>query len=176
MAIEGRLYKPLKVKHTGPYGIAESLDAMRLPKGSKGDSWSGSKGYGIGPRDTKLAKGLIIAGDDHAKAMRGIDVHIKLWLQVGFMLEFETYRWHIECLSTSSTMHNELKLLQGPELAEQKQALLPDKVYVRRVKASYQALRRMYRARRNHRHPDWQIFCDWIETLPHFDKLIMPEL
>lgn len=91
------------------------------------------------------------------------------------MLEFETYRYGVECLSTSSTMHGELKCLRGPELAAQKQAGLPEKVYVRRLKISYQALRRMYRARRKHRHPDWQIFCDWVEILPYFDKLIMPE-
>lgn len=165
-------YKPLEIlEWTGPYGLDESLDAMRLPKKSEGDSGPGR----IGLEDFKLAGSLILAGDDHAKAMRGIDVHIKLALQVGFMIEFETYRFGVECLSTSSSMHGELRKLVGPELAEQKQADLAEKVYIRRLKISYQALRRMYRARRNHRHPDWPIFCNFIETLPYFAILIMPE-
>lgn len=28
-------------------------------------------------------------------------------------------------------------------------------------------LRQIYHQRRNHELPDWQEFCDWIETLPH---------
>lgn len=165
-------YRPLEIIDcTGPYGISESLDAMRLPKYSNGDSEPGR----IGPNDAKLASALIRAGDDHAKAMRGIDIHLKIRLQVGFMIEFETYRYGVECLSTSSSMHGELKAMCGPELAEQKQNDLPTKVYTRRLKISYQALRRMYRARRKHRHPDWQIFCDFIEGLLHFNTLIIPE-
>ena len=39
---------------------------------------------------------------------------------------------------------------------------------------SYQTLRRIYIQRRNHRLPMWQKFCAWIETLPFFDLLIMP--
>lgn len=181
--MNGKLYKPLKIEHTGPYGIAESLDAMRLPKGSVGDTElsivSGNRIFffgDIGPNDTKLAHGLIVAGDSHAKFARGIDVHFKIWLQIGFMLEFETYRYGVECLSTSSTMHNELKALKGIALIEAKQRGLPEKVYVRRAKLSYQALRRIYRERRHHKHLDWHILCDWIEMLPYFDKLIMPEL
>lgn len=165
------MYNPLKVILMNVYGVGESLLAMRLPKQSSGDSSSGQ----IGPKDIQLAGALIRGGDDHAKAMRGILAYIRLEMQVGWMLEFETYRHGVECLSTSSTMHNELKALRGAELAEQKQADLPDKVYIRIVTISYQALRRMYRARRKHRHPDWQIFCDFIENLPHFDKLIMPK-
>ena len=171
-------YKLLEFEWTGPYGVYESLDAMRLPMGSKGDSNIRLHYVGtgiIGPRDEGLARRLILAGDDHAKGMRGIDVHFKLRMQVGFMIEFETYRYGAECLSTSSSMHGELKALKGAELADLKQMGLADKIYIRRIKISYQALRRMYLARRNHRHPDWHIFCDVIEMLPFFDKLIVPE-
>jgi len=92
------------------------------------------------------------------------------------MIEFETYRHGVECLSTSSAMHGELRGMRGEELAEAKQNGLPDKVYRRIVMVSYQALRSMYRARRHHRHPDWQIFCDFVEGLPWFPMLIYPEV
>jgi len=166
-----RVYVPLQIELLNVCGVYESLLAMRLPKRSKGDSRIGT----VGSKDAKLAKSLILAGNDHAKATRGIIAYLRLELQVGWMIEFETYRHGVECLSTSSSMHNELKTLSGPELAERKQSDLPDKIYTRIVTISYQALRNMYVARRNHRHSDWQIFCDFVETLPHFSKLIVPE-
>lgn len=36
---------------------------------------------------------------------------------------------------------------------------------------NYQQLKTIYQQRRNHRLPEWQVFCDWIETLPHFMEL-----
>ncbi|MDA3823766.1 MAG: hypothetical protein PF450_14310 [Bacteroidales bacterium] len=127
--------------------------------------------------DDRLARALVKSGDDHAKCMRGIIAYFTIKLQVGFMIEFETYRQGVECLSTTSAMHGELKGLKGVELAEQKQADLVDKVYYRDILMSYQALRHIYMARRNHKHPDWKIFCvDFIEKLPEFDVFIYPEI
>lgn len=162
-------YKPLIITELEIVGIGHSLKAMRLPKDKQDPNPYLS-------RDCALASRLIKAGPDHAKFTRGILVYVKLEMQAGWMVEFETYRHGVECLSTSSSMHNELKALSGVALAEQKQADLVEKVYTRICTISYQALRSMYRARRNHRHPDWQIFCDWVETLPYFTDLIMPEL
>lgn len=167
------MYKSLKVEVREFAGLHPSLEAMRLPKESTGDTSWGS--LEIGPKDAKLARQLILAGTDHAKFSRGIVVCLKMQLQVGWMIEFETYRHGVECLSTSSTVHGELRKLSGIELAERKQADLPNKVYTRIAMVSYQALRAMYLARRNHRHPDWKIFCSFVETLPHFDILIIPE-
>jgi hypothetical protein len=159
-------YKPLEIKCFKIVGTDESLKAMRLPKDRQVEStWQ---------QDLALGAKLIKAGPDHAKFQRGIVAYVEIKMQVGWMIEFETYRHGVECLSTSSSMHNELKHTAGPELAAEKQAGLEEKVYTRICTISYQALRAMYRARRNHRHPDWQIFCDWVETLPNFDSLIMP--
>lgn len=174
-------YKPLKVKLNEVCGIRWAVQAMRLPKKSVSDSSLEWFDYDdieivIGPNDTKLARNLVRAGNDHAKAIRGIVAYFRLEMQVGFMIEFETYRHGVECLSTSSAMHGELKELTGEELAEQKQHDLPGKVYTRDVMISYQALRAMYRARKNHRHPDWRIFCQAIEELPYFDIFIYPEI
>lgn len=165
-------YKPLKIVDYEVVGINWAMRAMRLPKRSKGDT---PKYYPptVGQKDLHLASNLVKAGSDHAKAMRGIIVYTEIELQVGFMIEFETYRHGVECLSTSSSMHGELAQLHGEELAEQKQTDLPDKVYTRILTISYQALRAMYKARRHHRHPDWHIFCDWIETLPYAAELII---
>jgi len=168
---EKQMYKPLVVDLLSVHGVWESMRAMRLPKGGTGDT---TRAGVVGPNDADLAGRLIRAGSDHAKALRGVMVWLEIQMQVGFMIEFETYRHGVECLSTSSAMHGELKKMKGPALAEQKQADLPEKYYTRSLTMSYQALRAMYKARRKHRHPDWQIFCDFIEALPHFNTLINP--
>lgn len=165
-------YKPLEVQIRLVAGICESIEDMRLPHT---ENYTIERNTDILEEDLLLAARLVSAGDDHAKAMRGILVWFRLKMQVGFMIEFETYRHGVECLSTTSTMHNELKHLSGIELAEAKQVSLSDKVYIRGVMMSYQALRHIYKARRNHRHPDWQIFCNSLEQLPLFDYLIYPE-
>ena len=36
---------------------------------------------------------------------------------------------------------------------------------------NYLQLKTVYQQRRNHALPDWQAFCDWIETLPRFMEL-----
>ena len=160
-------YKPLLVRELKVVGLGDSLRAMRLPKDKQKETSLED--------DLQLARKLIKAGPDHAKFTRGILVYAELHMQVGWMIEFETYRHGVECLSTSSSMHNELIATSGAELAAEKQAGLQEKVYTRICTMSYQALRAMYRARRNHRHPDWQIFChDFVEKLPYFNSLIMP--
>lgn len=40
---------------------------------------------------------------------------------------------------------------------------------------NYQQLKTIYQQRRHHRLPDWQVFCDWCETLPRFMELTQKE-
>ena len=166
------LYRPLKVTLRSSHGLYESLEDMRLPFNP---GYTLDRLKPIPDEDLRRAAKLVLAGDDHAKAMRGIMVWLRLEMQVGWMIEFETYRHGVECLSTSSSMHTELKNLKGADLAEAKQAGLSNRVYRRGVMLSYQALRHIYMARQHHRHPDWQIFCQMIEKLPFFEYLIYPE-
>lgn len=42
-----------------------------------------------------------------------------------------------------------------------------------RMTTNYQQFKTIYNQRRNHRLPEWQVFCDWIETLPHFKELCL---
>jgi len=161
------VYKPLEIVTHSTAGVHFSLKAARLPHPN-----SESKGLA---NDLKLGAKLVKAGTDHAKFTRGIIAYVKFKCQIGWLIEYVTYRIGVECLSSSSAMHDELKLLKGVPLAEEKQNGLNEKVYVRAEMLSYQALRNIYLARRNHRHPDWHIFCDWIESLPYFEYLIYPE-
>lgn len=40
---------------------------------------------------------------------------------------------------------------------------------------NYRQLKTIYQQRRNHALPDWQMFCDWIESLPRFIELTQKE-
>lgn len=157
-------YKPLKINTQEICGIEWVFRAMRHPMGSYDKAGETA--------DIQLASRLVKAGDEHAKALRGIIVYAELEFQIGWMVEWNTYRIGVEVLSTSSTMHIDLKGMKGEELAEAKQEGLKDVVYRQGVMISYQTLRRIYKQRRTHRHPDWQIFCNWIETLPLFTEVI----
>jgi len=51
--------------------------------------------------------------------------------------------------------------------------ILPETFMQERVwMFSYQTLRRIYFQRRNHRLPQWRMFCDWIGTLPFANEFI----
>lgn len=160
-------YIPLSVSLQDVVGWSPAFKAMRNPMMSH---YKASK-----DSDLALARKLILAGDHHAKAIRGIIAYFELKCQIGWFVEWNTYRVGIEVLSTSSTMHLDLKGIKGPELAARKQENLGSVIYTQGSLASYQALRRIYLQRLNHRHPDWKVFCDWIETLPHFEELINPK-
>ena len=55
--------------------------------------------------------------------------------------------------------------------------ILPTSFKQKRVQMfSYQTLRRIYIQRKNHRLPHWQVFCNWIETLPFAQELILAGL
>ena len=162
------VYNPLQITILEEPRFTASLASVRLPKDQDISRYS--------TEDTmNLLSQLVRAGDDHGKAARGPDVIIQMSCQVGWLIEYVTYRIGVECLSSTSSMHNELKQLQGAELASQKQYDLVEKVYTRNEKISYQTLRRIYKQRFGHRHPDWKIFTDFIETLPLFEELIMPK-
>lgn len=42
-----------------------------------------------------------------------------------------------------------------------------------RMTTDYRCLRNIYIQRKDHRLPEWKIFCDWIATLPYADKFLI---
>lgn len=43
----------------------------------------------------------------------------------------------------------------------------------RTVQLNYQVLWSIYKARKNHRLPEWHDFCDWCESLPYFKDIYL---
>ena len=42
-----------------------------------------------------------------------------------------------------------------------------------RMATNYRCLRNIYIQRKDHRLPEWRVFCKWIEILPYADKLLI---
>lgn len=178
-------------------GFASALKAMRLPMKSeeKSDSifsndvssisvkdtnifhsWQTINDISLGTKDIQLLQKLILAGDEHAKVMRGIVVWAELNLPRYIWQELDTYSIGVLPLCSESTMHCEAKGLSDEEL-EKFKANLKEGHIQKRIRAfTYQTLRRIYFQRRNHRLPTWRnVIIPWIESLPLAKDLITLE-
>ena len=173
-------------------GFGAALQALRLPFGKecKSDIYfshvfvgdeeksgfdskiSTACGIKLDQKDLNLMSTLVKRGDEHAKVLRGINVYAIINAPRYFWQEMDTYRIGTERLSSESSMHIQGKGLATDELLELKENLTEATMQKRVQMFSYQTLRRIYIQRRNHRLPQWHIFCDWIKTLPYADDLI----
>jgi hypothetical protein len=169
-------------------GFLSAVEALRLPFGKEcrsqthyDDSWvedivpnfqSDVRVY-FDERDLTLMSTLIKRGDEHAKVLRGIVVYAEINAPRFWWVEMDTYRIGSERLSSESTMHIQGRGMSTEELVKMKSELTEGTMQKRVQYFSYQALRRIYQQRRNHRLPHWHIFCDWIKTLPFANELIL---
>lgn len=169
-------------------GLRSSLEALRLPYGkdcrseTKNELTFGlnifsqsSRAY-INDKDLQLLSALIKRGDEHAKVVRGIIVYAKIEAPIWFYRELETYKIGRERLSSESTMHIECKGLSGEELEKAKDEISMGHIQKTIDWFSYQTLRRIWIQRHNHRLPMWHKFCEWIESLPLANELILTGL
>lgn len=175
-------------------GLASTLQALRLPFSKECrskikitnhfnslvddlelKSWRFESSGIINEKDLQLMSTLVKRGDEHAKALRGIVVYASIEAPIWFYRELETYRIGRERLSSESTMHVECKGLSGEELETAKNNIPMGHIQKTVDLFSYPTLRRIYKQRHNHRLPMWHDFCAWIESLPFFDTLIMPD-
>lgn len=180
----------LKIKTLEIAGFASALQALRLPFGKECRSEcffeckiADEDNFGflsqcachINEKDLLLMSTLVKRGDEHQKALRGLVVYAEIEAPIWFYRELETYRIGRERLSSESTMHVECKGLSGEELEKAKDDIPMGHTQKTIDMFSYPTLRRIYLQRRNHRLPMWHDFCAWIEDLPFFDLLIMPD-
>jgi len=179
-------------------GLVGALNALRLPFGKEMRS---KVFYQFCPQNTKLDDGTIIGnnffayiyriipdskdinllgtlvkrGDEHAKVLRGVMVWCEINAPRYWWQEMDTYRVGAERLSSESTMHIEGKGMSEEELIKMKEELPEGHMQKRVWMFSYQTLRRIYFQRKDHRLPQWRMFCAWIETLPFAKEFITVE-
>lgn len=125
------------------------------------------------PKDLHLMSVLVKRGDEHAKVVRGIMVYAQINAPRFWWQEMDTYRIGTDRLSSESTMHIQGRGMSEEELVKMKSELTEGTMQKRVQVFSYQALRRIYVQRRNHRLPHWRAFCDWIKSLPFAEELIL---
>jgi hypothetical protein len=178
----------LDVKTIEVAGFLSAVEALRLPFGKEcrsqtnyDDSWveeivpnfQSDVRVFFDERDLILMSTLIKRGDEHAKVLRGIIAYAEINAPRFWWVEMDTYRIGSERLSSESTMHIQGRGMSTEELVKMKSELTEGTMQKRVQYFSYQALRRIYQQRRNHRLPHWHIFCDWIKTLPFANELIL---
>lgn len=143
-------------------------------------------------RAVKLAQTKI--GEGHDNWLNGIIAQFDLQVSTKAWTQFQRYHF-LEFVSSMSTMHRLTKMSfdevfneyvtqqtreQMKELQdaynenpskENKLKLLynaPAGLEITaRMSTNYRQLKTIYKQRRNHLLPDWQMFCDWIESLPY---------
>lgn len=178
----------IEIKTIEISGMASVLQALRLPFGkecrSKCDfeKWHWHNGAEevfktkstcvINEKDLALLSTLVKRGDEHSKAIRGLIAYAEINAPRYFWQEMDTYRIGTERLSSESTMHIQGKGLSTEELVKMKDELKEGTMQKRVQMFSYQALRRIYNQRKTHRLPHWQVFCDWVDSLPFSEQLI----
>lgn len=151
----------------------------------------------ITDRQIKLANAP--RGSGHDNFLCGIIVRFDLTFTVKAWTEAERYHW-FEIVSSQSTMHriskmdyndcfveyvtentrNEMNRLKDiynncPTAENYLYLLYNCPVGIKLtagISTNYQQLKTIYAQRKTHRLPEWQLFCKWIETLPHSEFII----
>lgn len=173
-------------------GFEESIKASKYPMSIDVDSLNTD----ITNTVDKLAKNP--AGTGHNNFLSGIVIQFDLTFSNKAWVEFERYHF-AQIVSSQSTMHRisrmdikktcnryvDDRIIDIVEQLKAKYLETQDKedyltlLYnipsglelTARISTNYLQLKTIYKQRRTHRLPDWQVFCDWIETLPHSEWL-----
>lgn len=185
-----------KVELIGIYGLEHSVKGSKFPMSTDVSLLNDE----ITTTVDKLASSPI--GSGHDNFLNGITVIFDLTFSNKAWVEAERYTF-LNFISSQSTMHKISqfdirntcnKYVTETTLTECEKLLYAYKLnptpqnYLRllynipsgfeltaRMTTNYRCLKNIYNQRRNHRLPDWQIFCDWCETLPYFREWFVKE-
>lgn len=181
------------------YGLEQSVAASGYPMSTK--LMDLQYLYKASEKDHNRAKKLSASpvGSGHDQFLTSIIVQFDLTFPLKAWVELQRYHF-IDFCSSMSTMHKLLKMninqTCNKYVDESVIKILKNYIeeytknpsdenfykmiynipsgfeYTARLTTNYRQLKTIYHQRRFHRLPDWQIFCDWIETLPHSDYII----
>lgn len=167
-------------------GLTTSIYYSGLPMATR--DWE------ISDRDFKRADTLAATpmGSGHDNFLNGVVVHFYVKATNKWWTEMQRYHF-IDFVSSQSTMHRltkfdlddfyneyvdpriieimkELQQKANEGGKEEQLKLLYSNPAGAQLGAymvtNYRQLKTIYKQRRNHRLPEWHVFCDWVETLP----------
>jgi hypothetical protein len=182
----------MKVSNWKVYDMEESIKSSGYPMVTDVEDAEFDLGRG-----EKLANAK---GGGHNQFLSGLLVSFDLTCSNKMWVEVERYRYLV-FVSSQSTMHRiakfDLKKSYNEyvdkriidimeELKKEYEANPTSENYLRllynnpsgfeltaRLTTNYRCLRNVYEQRKNHRLPEWRKFCEWIETLPYAEELIL---
>lgn len=176
------------------YGLEESVVASHYPMSTEIDNLEDLK-Y-ISEKDYKRANALANTsiGSGHDQFLTSIIVQFDLTFPLKAWVELQRYHF-IDFCSSMSTMHRITKMNLSKccnEYVDKNIVDILEKLiynynenptnenfykviynipsgfeYTARLTTNYRQLKTIYSQRKNHRLPDWHIFCDWIKGLPY---------
>lgn len=181
-----------KIDNVQVFGLDRVFKTAKYPKAIDTDKLNNELTNGI---KACLTCGT---GEGHDNALKGIVVMFDLTFSNKAWVEAERYHF-LDFVSSQSTMHKISKFdiyEQCNGYVDKRIAdavnYLKDKYnenptpenYLRLLYnvpsgfeltagmvTNYQQLKTIYQQRRNHRLPDWQVFCDWVESLPYSELI-----
>jgi len=184
----------MNVDRVNVYGLDESIKASKYPMSVNVRECTDE----IVEKTRKL--GSCAMGTGHDNYLNGIIVQFDLTFSIKAWVEAERYHF-LDFVSSQSTMHRITKLDPNeqcnvyvvPEIIKILERLIQrynndptpenylDVLYnvpvgyelTARMTTNYRQLKTIYYQRRNHRLPEWRLFCQWVETLPHFEELCL---
>lgn len=176
------------------YGFNESIKASKYPMSVDITKLSSD----ITKTAIKLAS--CDMGEGHDNFLNGIIVQFDLIYTVKAWTEAERYHF-FDFVSSQSTMHritkfdldksyieyvDEFMIKRMKELVKEYNENPTPENYLKvlysnpcgfkltaRMTTNYRQLKTIYHQRKNHRLPEWKVFCQWVETLPYFKELIL---
>ena len=182
------------INNVNIYGLEESVAASGYPMSTEIMNLvdlkkAGEKSHN---RADKLAATPI--GSGHDQFLTSIIVQFDLTFPLKAWVELQRYHF-IDFCSSMSTMHRISKMDLNKSCNQYVDKKILDLLkeliynynenptnenfykviynipsgfeYTARLSTNYRQLKTIYSQRKNHRLPDWHIFCKWIEELPH---------
>lgn len=176
------------------HGLERSLKAAKYAKAVDVNKLSSD----VKPFHYSLAKSGM--GEGHDNFLLGVVVQFDLTFTIKAWTEAERYHF-LDIITSQSTMHKIQDMnirdncfeFVSPVIVEEVERLKKQYndspgienflklVYsvpvgfklTAAMTTNYRQLKTIYYQRKNHRLPEWKVFCQWIETLPMFKELIL---
>lgn len=183
----------MNIENVEFFGLNESIKASKYPM-----SVDNSK---CTDEITKTVINLATCdkGAGHDNFLNGIIVQFDLTFSIKAWVELQRYHF-IDFVSSNSTMHRICKMNIEEQCNKYVTDMAKNNIlsligeynvdntpenYLKvlyniptgfeltaRMTTNYRQLKTIYSQRKSHRLPDWNYFCEWIETLPHSEFII----
>lgn len=183
----------INIRNCYVYDLEDSIRASKFPM----SVWPDGENIDISERQYKLAE--CVPGTGHDNFLQGIRVAFDMDITVKALVEAERYHF-FDIISSTSTMHRITKFdldecyckyvdrrmidimkelvnayNEDPSIENYLRLLYSNPcgfTYTIRFTTNYRQLKTIYIQRKNHRLPEWQEFCRWIETLPYAELIV----